>query len=231
MSVADERLNVGDAGTQPLATSARRQATRDRLLEAAAEAFREEGLQGASVEAICTRAGFTRGAFYSNFESKEQLFLALLEREFARRTAHLKTQATALEPELRECGLGLEPDQVAAYIVDFFMPETDATTWFVLETEFLLLAMRDPSIAHGYRDFMLRFYAEIAEAVAHIIGVAGRRFSLPTEHAISLLSSVYERELRTAALSGSTSIDSFDGLGNQLAELLFAITEPLPGDD
>ena len=111
------------------------------------------------------------------------------------------------------------------------MPETDATTWFVLETEFLLLAMRDPSIAHGYRDFMLRFYAEIAEAVAHIIGVTGRRFSLPTEHAISLLSSVYERELRMAALSGSTSIDSFDGLGNQLAELLFAITEPLPGND
>lgn len=230
MSVADERLNIGDTGAQPLATSARRQATRDRLLEAAAEAFREEGLQGASVEAICTRAGFTRGAFYSNFESKEQLFLALLEREFARRTAHLKTQATVLEPELRECGPSLEPDQVAAYIVDFFMPETDATTWFVLETEFLLLAMRDPSIAHGYRDFMVRFYAEIAEAVAHVIGVAGRRFSLPPEHAIPLLSSIYERELRTAALSGSSSISSFDGLGNQLAELLFAITEPLPNE-
>ena len=205
--------------------------TQQRLVAAAREVFAEDGIRGASVSAICTRAGFTRGAFYSNFESKEQLFLALLEREFARRTAHLKTQATALEPELRECGPALEPGQVAPYIVDFFMPETDATTWFVLETEFLLLAMRDPSIAHGYRDFMLRFYAEIAEAVAHIIGVAGRRFSLPTEHAISLLSSVYERELRTAALSGSTSIDSFDGLGNQLAELLFAITEPLPGDD
>ncbi len=231
MSVADERLNVGDAGAQPLATSARRQATRARLLEAAAEAFREEGLQGASLEAICTRAGFTRGAFYSNFESKEQLFLALLEREFARRTAHLKTQATALEPELRECGPALEPGQVAAYIVDFFMPETDATTWFVLETEFLLLAMRDPSIARDYRDFMVRFYADIAEAVAHVIGVAGRRFTLPAERAIPLLSSIYERELRTAALSGSTSIGSFDGLGNQLAELLFAITEPLPGND
>ena len=231
MSVADERLNVGDAGTRPLATSARRQATRARLLEAAAEAFREEGLQGASVEAICTRAGFTRGAFYSNFESKEQLFLALLEREFARRTAHLKTQATALEPELRECGPALEPGQVAAYIVDFFMPETDATTWFVLETEFLLLAMRDPSIARDYRNFMVRFYADIAEAVAHLIGVAGRRFTLPAERAIPLLSSIYERELRTAALSGSTSIGSFDGLGSQLAELLFAITEPLPGND
>ncbi len=227
MSVADERLSVHTDDAPALAPSARRQATRDRLLEAAAEAFREEGLQGASVEAICTRAGFTRGAFYSNFESKEQLFLALLEREFARRTAHLKTQAIALEPELRAQGLCLGPAEVANYIVEFFMPETDATTWFVLETEFLLLAMRDPSIAHGYRDFMVRFYAEIAEAVTHVIGVAGRRFSLPAQHAIPVLSGVYERELRAAALSGATSISSFDGLGDQLAELLFAITEPI----
>lgn len=227
MALADERLNVAANDAAALAPSARRQATRSRLLEAAADAFREEGLQGASVEAICTRAGFTRGAFYSNFESKEQLFLELLEREFARRTAHLKTQADTLEPELRERGLSLEPDEVATFIVEFFMPETDATTWFVLETEFLLLAMRDPSIARDYRDFMVRFYADIAEAVAHVIGVAGRQFSLPAEHAIPLLSSIYERELRTAALSGNTSIGSFDGLGNQLAELLFAITEPL----
>ena len=88
-----------------------------------------------------------------------------------------------------------------------------------------------PDIARDYRDFMVRFYADIAEAVAHMIGVAGRRFTLPAERAIPLLSSIYERELRTAALSGSTSIGSFDGLGNQLAELLFAITEPLPGND
>ncbi|MCA0379240.1 MAG: TetR/AcrR family transcriptional regulator [Actinobacteria bacterium] len=228
MSVADERLNVRDASAHALAPSIRRQATRDRLLEAAADVFREAGLQGASVEAVCSRAGFTRGAFYSNFESKEQLFLTLLEREFERRTRHLHEQAATLEPELRERGPSLEPPTVANYIVEFFMPETDATTWIVLETEFLLLAMRDPAIASGYRDFMQRFYAEIAEAITHIIGAANRRFVLPPEHATFVLSGVYEREIKAAALSGNPTIGSYEGLGHQLAELLFAITEPLP---
>jgi len=44
-----------------------RENTRARLLEAAAQVFAEAGLDGASVEAVCERAGFTRGAFYSNF--------------------------------------------------------------------------------------------------------------------------------------------------------------------
>jgi len=50
-------------------TSRRREATRQKLLDAAGLVFAEEGLDAASVEAICERAGFTRGAFYSNFDS------------------------------------------------------------------------------------------------------------------------------------------------------------------
>jgi len=52
--------------------------TRRRLLEAAAQVIRERGFGAASVEAIAAAAGFTRGAFYSNFETKEQLFVELL---------------------------------------------------------------------------------------------------------------------------------------------------------
>ena len=55
-----------------------RENTRARLLQAAHEVFAEVGLDAASVETICERAGFTRGAFYSNFESKDELFLALI---------------------------------------------------------------------------------------------------------------------------------------------------------
>lgn len=53
--------------------------TRDALLQAAADVFVERGFGGASVEAIAARAGFTRGAFYSNFASKEELFAELLQ--------------------------------------------------------------------------------------------------------------------------------------------------------
>ncbi len=56
----------------------RRAETRHRLLDAAQAVFIRRGFDGASVEEITAEAGYTRGAFYSNFESKEQLFFELL---------------------------------------------------------------------------------------------------------------------------------------------------------
>jgi AcrR family transcriptional regulator len=53
--------------------------TRDKLFEAAARVFEEQGIGGASIETIAAAAGFTRGAFYSNFRSKDELIIAMLE--------------------------------------------------------------------------------------------------------------------------------------------------------
>jgi AcrR family transcriptional regulator len=53
--------------------------TRDKLFDAAARVFEEQGINAASIEAIAAAAGFTRGAFYSNFASKDELIVAMLE--------------------------------------------------------------------------------------------------------------------------------------------------------
>ena len=53
--------------------------TRDKLFEAAARVFEEQGINAASIEAIAAAAGFSRGAFYSNFKSKDELIIAMLE--------------------------------------------------------------------------------------------------------------------------------------------------------
>ncbi len=53
--------------------------TREKLFEAAARVFEEQGIGGASIEAIAAAAGFSRGAFYSNFKSKDELIIAMLE--------------------------------------------------------------------------------------------------------------------------------------------------------
>jgi AcrR family transcriptional regulator len=53
--------------------------TRDKLFEAAAQVFEEQGINAASIETIAAAAGFTRGAFYSNFASKDELIVAMLE--------------------------------------------------------------------------------------------------------------------------------------------------------
>ena len=65
-----------------------REETRRRLFEAAAEVFAREGVGGATVEQIAAAAGFTRGAFYSNFSGKEELAVAMLDDHLARSQAH-----------------------------------------------------------------------------------------------------------------------------------------------
>jgi AcrR family transcriptional regulator len=53
--------------------------TREKLFEAAARVCEEQGIGGASIEEIAAAAGFTRGAFYSNFKSKDELIIAMIE--------------------------------------------------------------------------------------------------------------------------------------------------------
>ena len=67
--------------------------TRTRLLDAAERVFLRRGLQGSSVEEITAEAGFTRGAFYSNFKSKDELFVELLQDRVYRQYAQMAEQA------------------------------------------------------------------------------------------------------------------------------------------
>src|SRR6201992_4282993 len=53
--------------------------TCEKLFEAAARVFEDQGIGGASIEAIAAAAGFSRGAFYSNFKSKDELIIAMIE--------------------------------------------------------------------------------------------------------------------------------------------------------
>ena len=59
--------------------------TRARLMESAARVISTKGLDRASIDEIAADAGFTKGAFYANFESKEALFLAMLDERFEQR--------------------------------------------------------------------------------------------------------------------------------------------------
>jgi AcrR family transcriptional regulator len=62
--------------------------TKERLFGAAAEVFEQQGIGSASIEAIASAAGMTRGAFYSNFGSKDDLIIAMLEDHVERSLKH-----------------------------------------------------------------------------------------------------------------------------------------------
>lgn len=125
--------------------------TRRRLLDAAAIVFARRGFHGASLEQVADEAGYSKGAVYSNFASKEELFLAVLEARFQDRTELYRRLAeqAASEPGKDLPGLlpGLDaPDEV----------------WCLLETEFWLYALRNPSA----RERMAALYREYRAQLA-----------------------------------------------------------------
>jgi AcrR family transcriptional regulator len=110
-------MNVESSVTRRRLSRAEQQAqTRAALLEAAARVFVERGFAGASVEAISSEAGYSRGAFYSNFESKEQLFAELLQQRVYERYSAMAQDAKAPRgerPDMREVGRQLAAIQGA----------------------------------------------------------------------------------------------------------------------
>jgi AcrR family transcriptional regulator len=115
--------------------TARRAETRARLLAAALEVFAEDGFGRSSVEDVCERAGYTRGAFYSNFSSLDELFLAMWEERSAQLLADLRNALEHIETD--------DPDRMIRRVLQA-IPVDDA--WFRVSLEFTAHALRNPPL-------------------------------------------------------------------------------------
>jgi AcrR family transcriptional regulator len=94
--------------TATLTRSERQAKTRAALLGSAADLFRERGLEGTSVEQIAREAGYTKGAFYANFDSKEDLFLVMLDEKFAANEERLENALKGGGPSAEEARMAAE---------------------------------------------------------------------------------------------------------------------------
>lgn len=179
--------------------SQRRERTRQRLMDAAAQVFAEVGLDGATVETICERAGYTRGAFYSNFETKDELFL-----ELAGRVA--REQVEAVERRVRELVAGgptgapaLTPIEIVQRVLEV---SGDGRTTILLMSEIRIRAMRSPELASAY----LALGEEMVKSVEQIIGelstAHGLRFRTSPVEVARLLIMLYEGASARAAMAG-----------------------------
>jgi AcrR family transcriptional regulator len=128
------------ATLEPLTPDRRRQQTREHLLAAAAQVFAERGFHGASLDAVAAAAGFSKGAVYSNFKNKEDLFLALLESIYSREMRLLRAtlEASEVPPESRLTDF-------LPLILDGVGQTPSPENWAVLYMEFALFAMRNPA--------------------------------------------------------------------------------------
>jgi AcrR family transcriptional regulator len=133
-----------------LLTRPRRADVRSRILEAAATVFLERGYAEATVSEIAAAAGFTKGAVYSNFGGKPELFSTV----FAERTASIAGTTIAVSR-------ALEPNQpterlVAAIAASLTEQVTNLSRWPSALAEFRALAVRDETVRTSYARLRLR---------------------------------------------------------------------------
>jgi AcrR family transcriptional regulator len=140
--------------------------TRARLLTAAYDVFFEQGFQATTVEDLCARAGFTRGAFYSNFSSTDELFLALWDQQ-ADRIVEGARSLVALADEMDD-----PFDLAQAAMVDLELVEP---RWFVLNAEFLLYAFRNPEAAAQLQHHRSRLRHELEAVFAVLLRAEDRQ--------------------------------------------------------
>jgi AcrR family transcriptional regulator len=140
-----------------------REQTTRRLLEAAQKLIAKKGLTAASVEDIAAAAGYTRGAFYSNFNSKGDLFIELLRRDHQRSTAELEA--------LRSDALPLEHIQARTREIyaQLYRDNESLLNW----TEARMLAARDAKFRAKLNALITEKRAQIAGFIAYFYQRAG----------------------------------------------------------
>jgi AcrR family transcriptional regulator len=189
------------------------QAQRNRglVLDAARRVFLARGYHGASLEQIADEAGFSKGVVYSQFDSKADLFLALLEARIEQRAADNATLAQSLA----NSG-DLQP------LLEHLVRGDQATPgWLLLVIEFRVHAARDPKLSRRYAAAHARTVEGVAETLATVAPTNGRE------------SAVSPRQLAELALALSTGTTleqaaNPDALGGpELAAQLVEVLDPL----
>jgi len=136
---------------QPLTRARRREMTKRHLMDAAAVIFARDGFHGASLDDVAAAAGFTKGAVYSNFAGKEDLFLAVFEERFAREQSEMQKALTEQEQPY-ELGDETEAFNRVRGVID----RTWDDEWTALYLEFVLYAQRNEEAARKLAECVRR---------------------------------------------------------------------------
>jgi AcrR family transcriptional regulator len=184
---------------EPLTPERRRAMTRQHLLEAAAIVFARNGFHGSTLDEVAATAGFTKGAVYSNFKSKDDLFLALLheriERQFAitievlEHGSHEMAEQLPRMRELIRSGTFLWDD-----------------SWHTLYLEFVLYAKRNPEAEEKLAASMRREREFVQAMVEREYAAVGATTRYPPRD-LAMISLAIFSGLGMARLIDPTAVD------------------------
>ncbi|POX46089.1 TetR family transcriptional regulator [Streptomyces sp. Ru71] len=134
----------------------RRVRTRADLLDAAFSVFAAKGFGRVSIEEVCDAAGYSRGAFYSNFSSLDELFFALYEQ----RAGLIAEQVAGA---LAQDGPDLDVTASVDRVTEVLLLDVD---WLLVKTDFLVHAARAPEVARTLLEHRARLRRAIADRLA-----------------------------------------------------------------
>ena len=196
----EDHAPEADAAEHAGGRSARREATRQRVLDAAQEVFAERGVIGGTVEDICEHAGFTRGAFYSNFTDKDDVIDALVEREHTRLLEHLDASFVLVD---REVSAAQDLPAALASLVDQILRSVPVDRQLSLvQTEMEIFAIRRPDLAGRFVETNNRFRARIGTFIDEAMRRYGRELLVDPTILTDSIVAIAERSVRRALLAG-----------------------------
>ncbi len=140
--------------------------TRDRLIAAAHASIIEEGVAAMSIRNICSTAGHSQGAFYSNFASKDDMLVEILQ-------GHIQDEVALLRELVAQCA-GDDIEATLQVLAARLAKLADEPRWSLLSIELQLHARRDPAFAERHREGKAACYRMFGELVADLT----QRFSL-----------------------------------------------------
>jgi AcrR family transcriptional regulator len=188
------------ATTEPTRTTRRRAETRARLLAAALEVLGDQGLARSSVESVCERAGFTRGAFYSNFATMDDVVAALYEDQAGRVIDHV-------ESRLANAPTDGDFAAIVAHVLDVLPADRQ---WHAVRTEFTAQALRNPDAARAVTAQRTALRRRLAPVLETALTRAGRRLTVPAEELARALVTAQEGLITTALLGDDPQDPGFE---------------------
>jgi len=195
----------------------RREMTREALVEAARTVFARKGFHGCSLDEIAEEAGFTRGAIYSNFDSKEDLLVAVLERY---NEEMLGPYGAMLEEHTEDDHQGRSSAAAQIWEAQFRADPEIESLWLELN----LYAMRNPSFRPKLAEFTKRNGERITRFLEQSTGAAGLRPLLPVED-IASIALAASSGLQQQATLDPDNADRYRRLAEELFTLLAHLFE------
>lgn len=186
--------------------SSRRRQTKERLVTAATELFAEKSVEATSVEELCERAGFTRGAFYSNFDSKEELCLEIV-RQRGQQLLATTERALAMLPDT-PVGDRLN-ETIARVVAVVDLGSTLDDNWVLVRQELRLYAYRNKSFRPALNAAEQATISMAITALGEALERQRVRLVVSVEQLMQTLDAYCERTRMDAILAGRPGDESW----------------------